>query len=59
MTSNFQRAWRPGRTVQEAASPHRKGTIRAVRGTGGNAVVTVNLNGHPPQNFRPGQLVLL
>ena len=45
--------------VQETASPHRKGTVRAVAGTGINAVVTVNLDGRPPTNFRPAQLRLL
>ena len=45
--------------VQEIASPHRKGTTRAVAGSGVNAVITVNLDGRPPTNFRPAQLKLL
>ena len=45
--------------VQEVASPHRKGTVRAVAGSGVNAVVTVNLDGRPPANFRPAQLKIL
>lgn len=55
----FRLQWRTGRVVQEAARPFRKGTIRAVLGTGNNAIITVNLFGHPPQNFRPAQLRLL
>ncbi|HEV2370928.1 MAG TPA: hypothetical protein VGS19_02065 [Streptosporangiaceae bacterium] len=57
--ASFQQTWRIGRAVQEVASPHRKGTIRFVRGTGQNAIVLVNLLGHPPQGFRPAQLTLL
>lgn len=45
--------------VQEVASPHRKGTVRAVKGTGVNAVITVGLDGRPPTNFRPADLKLL
>lgn len=55
----FQQAWRPGRRVQENAPPHRRGSVRVVRGTGGNATVTVNLDGRPPASFRPAQLTLL
>ena len=59
MATSFQATWRKGRPVQEVASPHRTGTIRTVRGTGTNAVVIVNLKGHPPQGFRPAQLTPL
>ena len=45
--------------VQEIASPHRKGTVRAVAGVGNNAQVTVNLDGRPPTNFRPAQIKLI
>jgi hypothetical protein len=45
--------------VQEVSPPHRKGTIRAVRGTGQNAVITVGLDGRPPASFRPAQLTPL
>lgn len=55
----FRQLWRPGRRVKEKAAPHRTGTIRAVQGTGFNAVIFVNLTGHPPASFRPGQLTLL
>jgi hypothetical protein len=55
----FQQTWRPGRRVQENAPPHRQGSIRAVRGTGGNATITVNLDGRPPASFRPAQLTPL
>ena len=55
----FQQQWRPGRRVEEAAAPHRRGTIRAVQGTGANARVTVGLDGRPPTTFRPAQLTLL
>jgi len=55
----FQQKWKPGRRVQEVALPHRKGAIRAVRGTGQNAVITVGLDGRPPANFRPAQLTPL
>ena len=58
MTS-FQQAWHVGRAVQEAAPPRRKGTIKQVKGVGQNAVVVVNLKGHPPQSFKPAQLILL
>jgi hypothetical protein len=51
--------WHVGRRVQELAAPHRKGSIRAVRGTGPSAQITVALDGRPPQNFRPAQLRLL
>lgn len=55
----FHQTWRPGKRVQEVAPPHRKGTIRAVRGTGPNAVITVGLDGRPPARFRPAQLTPL
>ena len=45
--------------VQEVASPHRKGTVKAVAGVGVNAVITVGLDGRPPVNFRPADLKLL
>jgi hypothetical protein len=57
--ATFQQTWRIGRRVQEKASPHRKGTIRARRGTGTNAVIVVNLDGRPPASFRPAQLTPL
>lgn len=53
----FFQTWHIGRRVQEASPPQRKGTIRTVNGTGGNAVITVNLDGHPPASFRPSQLI--
>jgi len=56
---NFQSLWRRGRGVREVAPPHRAGVIIAVRGTGGNASVTVSLYGHGAQSFAPGQLALL
>lgn len=49
-------AFKVTQRVQEVASPHRKGTVRAVKGTGVNAVITVNLDGRAPQDFRPAQL---
>ena len=55
----FVQTWRIGRQVQENAAPRRKGTIRAVQGTGANAVITVNLTGHAPVSLRPGQLTPL
>ncbi len=55
----FAQTWRIGRRVQEKAAPHRTGTIRARQGTGPNAIIVVNLSGHPPQNFRPAQLTPL
>jgi hypothetical protein len=55
----FHQQYHIGRRVQEAASPHRKGSIRAVRGSGANAQITVALDGRPPANFRPAQLTLL
>ena len=58
-SQTFQQQWRPGRRVQEAAAPHRKGTIRARQGTGANARITVGLDGHPPQTFYPAQLTLI
>lgn len=57
--ATFQARWKPGRRVQETSGAHRKGTIRAVRGTGTNAVITVNLDGKPPALFRPAQLILI
>ena len=42
--------------VQEIASPHRKGYVRAVAGTGPNAQVVVNLTGWHPVTFKPAQL---
>jgi hypothetical protein len=56
---SFRQKWRIGRRVQENAAPHRKGSIRAVHGTGSNAVITVALDGRPPANFRPSQLTPL
>jgi hypothetical protein len=55
----FQQAWRPGRQVQELASPHRTGSIRARLGTGQNATIIVNVTGGHPVSFRPSQLRLL
>lgn len=55
----FQEMWRPLRKVQEASTPHRKGTIRTVSGTGSGAVVTVNFDGRPATNYFAYQLVLL
>ena len=57
--SNFNLIWRPGRQVQEVAAPHRKGVIRLVIGTGGNALIFVNLYSHPAQSFSPAQLTPL
>jgi len=56
---SFAQKWRIGRPVQEIAAPHRKGTIRARRGTGTNAIIVVNLTGRPPTSFRPAQLTPL
>jgi len=56
---NFHQEWYVGRPVQENAPPHRKGTIKAVQGTGGNARIIVNLAGHPPVTFHPAQLTPL
>ena len=55
----FHQTWRIQRRVQEKAVPHRKGKIRAVRGTGANAQIVVNLDGRPPASFRPAQLTPL
>lgn len=55
----FQQRWKAGRRVRENAAPHRRGSIRIVRGVGSNAVVLVNLDGRPPASFRPSQLTLL
>lgn len=57
--ATFHQTWRIGRRVQEAATPHRKGTIRNVRGTGGNAIVIVGLDGFTQVSFHPAQLTLL
>ena len=57
--ATFQATWKIGRRVQEAAAPHRKGSIRLVRGAGVNAVITVGLDGSHLANFRPAQLTLL
>lgn len=43
--------------VQEAAAPHRKGTVKAVQGSGENARITVALDGWHPVTFHPAQLV--
>jgi hypothetical protein len=51
--------FKPGQRVVELSPPHRKGTVRHVAGTGVNAVVTVNLDGRPPANFRPAQIALI
>ena len=48
-----------GRRVQTVASPHRKGIVAAVTGSGVNAVVTVNFPGWHPAQLRPAQLTLL
>lgn len=42
--------------VREVAAPHRKGSVRAIAGSGVNAVIVVSLDGHPPVSFRPAQL---
>ena len=57
--ATFQQEWRIGRSVQEAASPHRKGVIRSRSGTGADATIVVNLSGRPPASFRPAQLIPL
>lgn len=57
--ATFQQTWRIGRRVQEVGAPHRKGAIRALIGTGTNAIVAVNLDGRPPALFRPAQLTLI
>jgi hypothetical protein len=57
--STFNQTWRIGRTAQERAAPHRKGPIRARRGTGPNATIVVALTGSHPTNFRPAQLTPL
>lgn len=54
--SSFSALWKPGKRVQEVAPPHRKGTIRAVKGSGNNATIVVGLDGRAPQNFHPPQL---
>jgi hypothetical protein len=48
--------FKPPERVREIAAPHRTGTVRAVRGSGSNAIVVVNLDGRAPQNFRPAQI---
>ena len=58
-TSSFSALWKPGKRVQEVASPHRRGTIRHVAGSGSNAIVVVGLDGRAPQNFHPPQLKLI
>lgn len=55
----FAQEWRVGRQVQEKAAPHRKGSIRARRGVGSNAIIVVNISGRAPQNFHPPQLTPL
>jgi len=57
--TTFTQQWKTGRRVQEKAAPHRKGTIRTVRGTGVNAVITVGLDGWHLASFRPAQLALI
>jgi hypothetical protein len=57
--ATFTQTWRVGRRVQEKAPPHRRGSVRARRGSGQNAVLVVNLDGRAPQNFRPAQLTPL
>jgi hypothetical protein len=51
--------WAIGRRVQEIDAPHRKGTIKARRGTGEWGILIVNLDGGHPQNFYSKQLKLL
>ena len=57
--ATFQQIWKVGRRVQEKAAPHRKGSIKARRGTGANAVIVVNVDGRPPASFHPAQLTPL
>lgn len=57
--TSWRQQWHPGRRVQEASPPGRKGTIRAVAGTGQNARITVGLDGRPPATFIPAQLILI
>ena len=57
--ASFNATWRIGRAVLEKASPHRKGVIKARRGTGVNANIIVTFAGHPPVSFRPAQLTPL
>lgn len=50
--------YRPGQRVQEAAAPHRKGTVTAVKGRGAFALIWVRLDGLGTAAFRPGGLTL-
>ena len=48
-----------GQGIQVVAPPHRKGVVRAVIGTGTNAVIVCNLIGWHVTSFTPGQIVPL
>ena len=54
----FRQTWRIGRAVQVKATG-RTGRIRAVQGTGINAVIVVAVTGGTPTSFRPAQLTPL
>jgi hypothetical protein len=51
-------AFKVGNPVQEIAPPHRKGTVRAVKGSGLQADVTVNLTGWHPVTLKASQIKL-
>jgi hypothetical protein len=48
-----------GSRVQEVAAPHRKGTVRAIRGRGASAVIAVGLDGYTIAYFRPSALTII
>ena len=50
-------AFKVGQHVQEVAAPHRKGYVRAIRGSGPSSHITVALTGLHPVDFRPAQIV--
>jgi hypothetical protein len=54
----FRLTWRVGRAVR-VNSNGRKGSIRAVIGTGSRAVIVVAVTGGTPTSFRPSQLTPL
>ena len=52
-------ALKVGNPVQEIAPPHRKGAVRAVKGSGPQANVTVNLTGWHPVTLKAFQIKLI
>ena len=52
-------AFKAGNQVQEIAPPHRKGRVKATKGSGPNERITVALTGWHPVTFTPSQIKLI